>query len=94
VLGFSVYCVGNGTMDRTFNVLHDFGLGIPTLKDCRRIIYNFISSQDVDKLASKLPNLLGKFLVPLPTFNHLDFLWAMDGDILVYNKIISQMNSL
>jgi hypothetical protein len=54
----------------------------------------FISSQDVDHLASQLPNLLGKFLVPLPAFNHLDFLWAIDGDTLVYNKVISQMNSL
>jgi len=54
----------------------------------------FISWQDVERLASQLPNLLGKFLVPLPEFNHLDYLWAMDGDILVYNTVISQMNSL
>jgi len=54
----------------------------------------FVSSQDVELLASKLPNLLGKFLVPLPAFNHLDFLWAIDGDILVYDKILSQMDSL
>ena len=54
----------------------------------------FICWQDVERLASQLPNLLGKFLVPLQEFNHLDYMWAMDGDILVYNKIISQMNSL
>jgi len=54
----------------------------------------FISSQDVDHLASQLPNLLGKFLVPLPAFNHLDYLWAIDADTLVYNTVISQMNSL
>jgi len=53
----------------------------------------FIYSQDVEQLASKLPNLVGKFLVPLPLFNHLDFLWGTDADILVYNKIISQMDS-
>jgi len=54
----------------------------------------FISSQDVDQLASKLPNLLGKFLVQLPEFNHLDFLWAIDADTLVYNQVISQMENL
>jgi hypothetical protein len=54
----------------------------------------FISSQDVDQLASKLPNLLGKFLVPLPAFNHFDFLYAIDADTLVYNTVISQMDSL
>jgi hypothetical protein len=54
----------------------------------------FISSQDVDQLASKLPNLLGKFLVSLPAFNHLDYLWAIDADTLVYNTVISQMDSL
>jgi hypothetical protein len=54
----------------------------------------FIFSQDVDQLASNLPNLLGKFLVPLPAFNHLDFMYAIDGYTLVYSKIISQMNSL
>jgi len=54
----------------------------------------FISSQDVEQLASKLPNLIGKFLVPLPAFNHLDYLWAIDADTLVYNTVISQMSSL
>jgi len=49
---------------------------------------------DVDKLASKLPNLLGKFLVSLPAFNHLDYLWAIDADILVYNNVINQINTL
>jgi hypothetical protein len=53
----------------------------------------FIFSQDVHELASKLPNLIGKFLVPLPTFNHLDFLWAIDQDTLVYNLVIAQINS-
>ena len=58
------------------------------------VLFTFllISSQDVDQLASKLPNLVGKFLVPLPLFNHLDFLWGTDADTLVYNKIISQMD--
>jgi hypothetical protein len=82
-------------MDRKFSVLHDFGPNVPKLEDRWRIIYTFVYlSQDVEELASKLPNLLGKFLVPLPAFNHLDFLWAIDQDKLVYNVILAQMESL
>jgi len=54
----------------------------------------FISSQDVEQLASKLPNLLQQYLVPLPEFNHLDYLWAINADTLVYKPIIEKMNSL
>ena len=54
----------------------------------------FISPQDVDELSTKLPNLLGKFLVPLKAFNHLDYLWAIDADTLVYKTVIDNMESL
>lgn len=47
---------------------------------------------DVLTLADRLPNLIGKFLVPLPEFNHLDFTYAIDADTLLYNKIIAMMN--
>lgn len=50
--------------------------------------------RDVDELSTKLPNLLGKFNVPLPSFNHLDYLWAIDADSLVYRKVIDQIESL
>jgi lysosomal acid lipase/cholesteryl ester hydrolase len=49
---------------------------------------------DVEQLASKLPNLLQQYLVPLSDFNHLDYLWAIDADTLVYKPIIEKMNSL
>jgi hypothetical protein len=47
----------------------------------------------VDKLSEKLPNLLGKFQVPLKSFNHLDFLWAIDVESLVYDKVIGFIES-
>jgi hypothetical protein len=82
-------------MDHKFSVIHDFGPEVPKLADRWRIIYTFVYLlQDVEELASKLPNLLGKFLVPLQAFNHLDFLYAIDQDKLVYNVILAQMESL
>ncbi|CAB3373681.1 Hypothetical predicted protein [Cloeon dipterum] len=47
---------------------------------------------DVVELFEKLPNCLGKFRVPLPEFNHLDFLWAIDVKELLYNTIFSLLN--
>lgn len=55
-------------------------------------ILNFFKFQDVDELASKLPNLIGKFRVSDPKFNHLDFQWAIDADTLVYERVISLMD--
>ncbi|XP_011498523.1 PREDICTED: lipase 3-like [Ceratosolen solmsi marchali] len=46
---------------------------------------------DVQSLYSKLPNPIGKFRVVHDNFNHLDYLWAKDVKILLYNKIISIM---
>lgn len=45
--------------------------------------------KDVDELASKLGNLVGKFRVSDPKFNHLDFTYATDADTLLYNRVIS-----
>ncbi|XP_055715506.1 lipase 3-like [Phlebotomus papatasi] len=48
---------------------------------------------DVKKLRVKLKNVIGKYLVPLPKFNHLDFIWAKDARSLLYNKVLHIMNS-
>lgn len=48
--------------------------------------------QDVQKLYSKLGNPIGKFRVPLDEFNHLDFLWGKDANILLYDKILSLLS--
>ncbi|XP_046394878.1 lipase 3-like [Ischnura elegans] len=43
---------------------------------------------DVDQLYHQLPNALGKHRVPLPQFNHLDFLWAKDVKTLLYDSLL------
>jgi hypothetical protein len=48
----------------------------------------------VDQLATKLPNLLSKNLVPLKAFNHLDFMYAIDADTLVYKPVIDTLEHL
>lgn len=48
--------------------------------------------KDVDELASKLPNLIGKFRVSDARFNHLDFTWAIDAYDLVWSRVISLMD--
>lgn len=45
--------------------------------------------KDVDELASKLGNVVGKFRVPDAKFNHLDFTYATDADSLLYNRVIN-----
>ncbi|XP_075153183.1 lipase 3-like [Haematobia irritans] len=47
--------------------------------------------QDVDKLRRKLPNVVGKFQVVNPKFNHLDFVWGMDAQEVLYNKVMALM---
>lgn len=49
--------------------------------------------KDVDKLSEKVPNLVEKFHVPLEKFNHLDFLWAIDVDVVVYEDVIKLLEN-
>ncbi|XP_069688306.1 lipase 1-like [Periplaneta americana] len=52
---------------------------------------DIIKAKDVDKLHRTLGNSVGVFRVPLPTFNHLDFLWGVDVKSLVYDSVIDLM---
>ena len=48
--------------------------------------------QDVEWLTSQLPNLRQSFLVD--KFNHLDFLWAIEVDRYVNNRILDILANL
>lgn len=52
-----------------------------------------VAAKDVDELAAKLGNCIGKFRVPDPKFNHLDFTYATDADTLLYERIISYIKA-
>jgi len=51
------------------------------------------NEQDVLMTVSQLPNIVSGMLhmVEFPLWNHLDFLWAMDVDIYVYNQVVKNM---
>ncbi|XP_036139605.1 lipase 3 [Monomorium pharaonis] len=51
-------------------------------------------SRDVKKLYSLLPNILDLYRVPLPTFNHVDFLWGKDAFELVYRRLLKIMKKI
>ena len=41
-----------------------------------------------------LPNLVASYEVPFPKWNHLDFIWAIDADILLYPEILKNMEEM
>uniref|UniRef100_W8C916 Lipase 1 n=1 Tax=Ceratitis capitata TaxID=7213 RepID=W8C916_CERCA len=47
---------------------------------------------DVEQLHLQLPNVIGKFLVSYPNFNHLDFVWGVDAHNLLYNRVLRLMS--
>lgn len=44
--------------------------------------------EDVKYLTSNLPDIVLNERIPLPSFNHIDFLWGLDADTLVYSKLV------
>nr|CAD7462999.1 unnamed protein product [Timema tahoe] len=48
--------------------------------------------RDVSRLASSLPNVIDTYLVPQSTFNHLDFMYGIHSNTLVYDRIFSILN--
>lgn len=47
---------------------------------------------DVEHLHLQLPNVVGKFLVSYPNFNHLDFVWGVDARELLYDRVLRLMS--
>lgn len=56
-----------------------------------KILSHFLITQDVDRLADKLPNLIGKFRVLDGKCNHFDFLWGIDSKVLIYDTVMKIM---
>ncbi|XP_065225614.1 lipase 3-like isoform X2 [Planococcus citri] len=46
------------------------------------------SKEDVQMLVQDLPNVYEIFRVPVQPFNHLDFIWAVDAKVLVYDETL------
>lgn len=49
--------------------------------------------KDVAWLASKLPNLKASIRVDYPYFNHWDFLWSVNVNELLYNRVLTLLPS-
>lgn len=50
------------------------------------------STIDVERLYSELSNVLGKFLIPKPMFNHLDFVFGSSAPELVYRNVLKVLS--
>ncbi|XP_053606911.1 lipase 3-like [Plodia interpunctella] len=50
--------------------------------------------RDVDRLFRELGRPIGKFRVSEPKFSHFDFIWAIDGKELLYDRIINLLWSM
>lgn len=49
--------------------------------------------QDVERLASELPNLVKKYVVDDAEFSHLDFVFASDVFNMLYAEVIEFMKT-
>lgn len=50
--------------------------------------------KDVDKMSKLLSHTVKNYLVPHEKFNHLDFLFGIDVQRLLYDEILRTMNSV
>ena len=40
---------------------------------------------------TKLPNIYDNYEVPYENWNHLDYLWGIDADRLVYDQVLANI---
>jgi lysosomal acid lipase/cholesteryl ester hydrolase len=53
--------------------------------------FSFSFFSDVELLHRELPNVALKYLVPMPEFNHMDFVWAINVRSLLYERVFQSM---
>ena len=46
---------------------------------------------DVLRFHNEIPNLVDNYEVPLPDWNHLDFLWGIDANVYVYPEVLKNL---
>ena len=72
-------------------------IGLPTLLwvknlSCKQpAVTFFFFVQDVLSAISRLPNIFDNYEVPYENWNHLDYLFGIDADVLVYDQVLSNM---
>jgi lysosomal acid lipase/cholesteryl ester hydrolase len=44
---------------------------------------------DVDRIENNIGNMKAKIKADLPMFNHIDFMWGIDANTLIYEPIIA-----
>lgn len=49
------------------------------------------NTENVERLARTLPNVVHKHLIPHDRFNHFDFLWALNLKYWVNNNVVRQI---
>ncbi|XP_046650053.1 gastric triacylglycerol lipase-like isoform X1 [Daphnia pulicaria] len=79
--------------------LRRYGLPVPPTYNLTRVtapVYLFwgpgdllASPKDIDWLSKQLGNLQSSVKIDWPEFNHLDFLWGMNSNRLLYDPLIS-----
>ena len=48
--------------------------------------------QDVLTALTELPNIFDNYEVPYENWNHLDYLFGIDADRLVYDQVLANIN--
>jgi len=54
---------------------------------------NFANPKDVATLVPKLKSLKSNYRVPYKQFSHLDFMWGIDVNKLVYDELLRQLDA-
>lgn len=49
---------------------------------------------DVDRLFRELGRPVGKFRIPMATFSHMDFIWGINAQDLLYDRTINLIKTM